>query len=389
MSAIEVAESVCELVGAPTLLHWLELAPDASGPAAQAALKARRRKLQSLQGSPKHASVARLVIKHQHLLLELLDDPSAYLRTVEHRRAEAQLPLLDIGVDGVLADGTVTAGELAFLRATARRLGVDPALVLGRLEQRAEAQGVRLHDAVPALPPVEGPRHPLLPRGWLDEGVASWLLAELGGGPTLVDAHGDEGGVACALSAARPGLVYVGFAADEAMADRAEQAFAVRGHGAASMLPSDGYPLPLSDGMADAVLFVFEGPDANALADARRVAGLDGRVVAVTVGVPRVTCDGPVPALDAALWGLCRVARARAPLLPARSASVHVMTRTVVGPRDRLVALLLHRVAAVQACAGLSDAHPAVRRLGSALESFGGGPEGLASYEVPLVAQQL
>jgi hypothetical protein len=112
-------------------------------------------------------------------------------------------------------------------------------------------------------------------------------------------------------------------------------------------------------------------------------------VVVVTPGVPRATFDGPLPALDEALWGLCRGALLVPTLPGTRSASTFVVTQTVTGSPSALVALLLSRVAAVQRAAGLSDDHPAVRRLAHALEAFGEGADGVGSYEVPLIARVL
>jgi len=385
-----VADEVCELVGAASLLAWLELPDDVDGRRAIEALHERRRKLQALQGSAKHRHVARLVIQRYRALQRVLERPADYMEALRRRRALAQLPLLDIGVDGVLADGAVTDSELAFLRDTARRLGLDPEVALGRLHARAKVQGVPVATS-PRLPRVAGAAHPLLPRGWFDEAVAGWLSARLEQDVrTVVEPAADEGSVAVALLQRRPHLTYLGFSPDEARVDRAQQAYDLRGLAHASALPSRASALPVSDGVADAAVFVLHPPTADELAEAWRVVGPDGQVLVVSVGAPRVTLGGSLPALDEALGELVRAAGLETSCrLPAASVCTHVVTRTVGGPVDELVALLLQRVAAVAAHAGLSDDHPAVYGMGQALGALQGEPGALGCYQVPLEARGL
>ncbi len=388
MDGQDAAAEVCRLVGASSLLAWLELPDEVDGSEALEALRARRRKLQSLQGNPKHRQVAKLVITRFRVLEEVLADPQAYRSALDRQQARARLPLLDMGVDGVLADGTVTEEELAFLHDTARRLGLDPHLALGRLRLRAEARGVSLAPPVPPrpLPALEGPTHPLLASGWLADGVSRWLAAQLPSGTRkVVEPRCGDGAVAHALLTLQPELAYVGF--DEGgLLPRAE---ATLDGLDATVLPSSPHALPVADGSADVVLFVLHCPDAAELAEARRVAGARGRVVVVTTGVPRVTLDGSVPALDAALWALCRAALLVPSVAGTKAASTFVVTQTVAGSRAALVAQVLRRVAAIQRVVRLGDEHPAVRRLAEALEGFSAGPDGVGSYEVPLVARVL
>jgi len=387
----DAAEEVCRLVGASSLLEWLELPPTVPSGDARDALRARRRALQAQQGNPKHRAVAKLVITRFRVLDALLVDPAAYHQVVERARTRSQLPLLDMGVDGVLADGTVTEEELAFLHDTARRLGLDPHVALGRLRLRAEARGVSLAPPVPhaPMPSLAGMSHPLLPRGWWGDGVSRWLAAQVPShARRVVEGRCGEGTAALALLTLRPGLHYLGF--DEpTFTASAEAMFEAQGLERATALPCEAHAMPVADHTADVVLFVLHAPDAAELAEARRVVTRGGRIVVVTPGVPRATHDGPVPALDGALWGLCRAALLVPSLPGTRAASTFVVTHTVVGNRSALVALLLSRVAAVQHAARLSDHHPAIRRVAQALDAFGDGPDGVGTYEVPLVARVL
>jgi len=180
----------------------------------------------------------------------------------------------------------------------------------------------------------------------------------------------------------------VGFE-DTGLLPRAEVALEAADLDGATVLPSPPDALPVADGGADVVLFVLHVPDPAERTEARRVAGATGRVVVVTPGFPWIGHEGPAPELDAALWGVCRAASLVPPGLEARSASTHVVTQTVAGSRSGLVALLLERLTVIQRVAGLGDLHPAVRRLAHALEAFASGPDGVGSYEVPLVARVL
>jgi len=384
VNALEVAAKVCTLVEAPSLLVWLDVPSDAEPDVAREALRRRRRQLQAHHSNPKYREVARLVIGRYRLLDHLLMDVEAYLRAVERERVRAQLPLLDMGVDGVLADGTVTAEELAFLEATARRLGVDADLALGRLRLRADEHGVAL-GADEAVPVVAGAPHPLLPSDWWSGDVARWIAAQIPAGTRrVVDVRCGSGAVALSLATLRPELQVLGFDVAE-RTEQAERVFDAAGVDAVA-LPARAEELPLDPDSADLALFVVEEASVAALAEARRVVG-HGTVLTVDVGVPRATLGGPLPQLDAALWELCRAAE----LSPARpcatGASTFVVTRTLVGDGPALAAVLLGRLAAVMEVGRLSEAHPAVRAVARALEELGEREEGsVATYEVPLVA---
>jgi hypothetical protein len=380
----KAAREVCRLAQVDSLLDWLHLSSDVEPATAKAALSTARKRLQAQQGNPKHRALSQAVITHFRRLEQVLADPRAYAAAVQADHAKGQLPLLDMGVDGVLADGTVTEEELTFLSATAIRLGVDPSVAFGRLRQRAQFRGVSL--TPPGPPPrrtaLEGPSHPLLPPGWWGDGMSVWLAAQIpSGARRLVEPVCGEGCTALTVLPLRPGLTYVGFD-EEGTASRAEAAIESHGGMEAAAMPSPPDALPLEGGSVDVVAFVLHTPDAATLAEARRVAGKRG----MQPGTPRVSFEGPVPALDGALWGLWRTANDTPPL-PCVSASTYVVTHTTAGSRGALIQLLERRVGAIQRFAGLADGHPAVRRVQHALQAFGEGPDGVGSYEVPLVAR--
>lgn len=383
MDAHETAAEVCRLAGAPSLLAWLELPETTDGAAAREALHARRRRLQGMQANPKHGAMAKLVITRFQVLEAVLDDPKAYLAALEQARVRAQLPLLDMGVDGVLADGAVTDEEHAFLHQVASGLGIDPALASGRLKARADAQGIAL-----GARPAEGaalalgePSHPWLPAGWWGDLACRWLASQVPQtARRVVELGCGEGAVAAALLSLRPELVYVGFDVPSRVA-RAEARLEAEGLDGATVLPLVPPSLPLGDASADTVLLVLQRPSPTARAEARRVAGPEGQVVEVTVGAPRLL---GVPALDAPLEALAE-ALAAAPPGPVRSASTFVATRTVVA-RAEAVALVERRLAAVQQ-AGVSPSHPAMVSAGHALAGVSEGPDGVLTWAAPLVAR--
>src|SRR5689334_11813230 len=114
--ALRAAAHLSRLVDAPDLLTWLGVGRGASATDARAALERERKRMQSMQGNPKFKEVAKHLIKSFRKLEEVVADPAAYLATVESEQATTQLPLLELAIDGVLADGVLTAEEESFVR---------------------------------------------------------------------------------------------------------------------------------------------------------------------------------------------------------------------------------------------------------------------------------
>jgi SAM-dependent methyltransferase len=373
--ALRAAAALCRMVESPDLLAWLELRRDTSASEARAALEQRRRRMQSLQANPKHRDSARFLIKNYRRIEAVLADVPSYLEAITAARASSQLPLLELVIDGVLADGVVTPEEAAFVRDQAMRLGIAPELYERVLLERCEARGVPLPEASAAastLPPhlvleattsnfrlplrTLAVAHRAAGTGWWDDAFTRLLLTLVPKQTErLVDLSCGLAWAALALLPARPQAEYLGVDPDEMHVsvarrnlEQAKLSMRARVHRA------DPGDLPLPDAAVDCVISVMS---LQAVADtrplfgqARRILKPGGRFVAVEPDclAQQFWFDGPQTALNAAYRTLVgRVdeilqdaARVEAPLgrsglavgptLPARMRAAGLSPDTVV-----------------------------------------------------------
>nr|MBA2320634.1 TerB family tellurite resistance protein [Deltaproteobacteria bacterium] len=141
---LETAAELCKLVGQPDLFGWLGVAPAASAEDCRSALQAQRKRLQAMQANPKYKDVARFVIKNAASLESVLADPGGYSAAVARAREAEHLPTLELMLDGVLADGVLSAAEETFVRDVAVQLGIGEERFVEALHARAAARGVAL-----------------------------------------------------------------------------------------------------------------------------------------------------------------------------------------------------------------------------------------------------
>ncbi|MCB9700085.1 MAG: hypothetical protein H6738_25075, partial [Alphaproteobacteria bacterium] len=114
--ALEAASLLCNLVNAPDLLTWLGVTESTPPADAKSALEKARKRMQSMQGNPKYKAASTHLIKSYRKLEELVADPAGYHAAVTGERVASQVPLLELAIDGVLADGVLTPDEEAFVR---------------------------------------------------------------------------------------------------------------------------------------------------------------------------------------------------------------------------------------------------------------------------------
>jgi SAM-dependent methyltransferase len=274
----EQAAEFCKAAGAPDLLTWLSLPPTATSEQALEALKAQRKRMQTMQNNPKYASIARLLIKYYKGFEELLADPQAHLREVEERTETLNLPTLELAIKGVLADGNVSAQESAYLRELASTLGITPETLDKTLTKAAAAAGV----SVAAAGATGGTDSPA---GWWDHGFTRLILDAFPKGPfNLVDAYCREAHAAMCLLPHRGDVKYLGVDRNEKRLEAARSAVAAFGQRATV---SFGVPteLPVQDGTADVVLSIRAlssvSDTGRAFAEALRVLKPGGRLIIV------------------------------------------------------------------------------------------------------------
>jgi SAM-dependent methyltransferase len=317
--ALEAAADLCRLAGADDLLSWLGLDPGATSEQAREALGRERKRMQSMQANPKYKDVARHLLKTWRKIDVVLEDPGAYLRALEEREASERLPLLQLAIDGVLADGVLTTEEEAFVREQALQMGIEVGLYERLLHERCAALGV-------ALPTVREPTPPearAIPEGtgWWDRAFTRVLLEHVPPETTrTIDLACGLGVAAVVLLRERPRMEYLGIDPNQLHVEVARRNVEQAGLAARAVFqqmdPSTRLALP--DGVLDLATIVMSlhhfSNTRPVLREAARLVRPGGRLVAVE---PDTTAqqfwfDGNLRAFNHLFQGLCeRVDRAR------------------------------------------------------------------------------
>ncbi len=302
---LELATEFCTLVQSEDLLAYLRLEPQASAKAARDALKRKRSFFQSMQNNPKYKGPARFLIKHYRALDAVLEDPAEHLAQVAEARAVSQLPLLEMAIDSVLADGILDPKEEVFIRENARMLGISDALLHRVLRERAEMAGVDLPNlsfkslppAAPALTLPTGtttaelvvPRKDpgLATQSWWDSHFSEALLRVVPPGTTrMVDLACGLGWGALTILPKRPKTEYLGIDQDPARLEMAEKSLRNSPMGGRiALLPGSAATMPIPDDAVDLVLCVMSLhtflDTVPVFEEARRVLRPGGRFVVV------------------------------------------------------------------------------------------------------------
>lgn len=360
---LKVAETFCEKVKANDLLAWMDLSASATSEEAKAALKKKRSFYQSMQANPKHKDTARFLIKNYRALEAVLDAPSIHMENMAEKKAAAHLPMLEMVIDGVLADGDLTIEEEAFVRENAINLGISLELYQKILRERAEAAGVPLPADRPTPPSLKG-RTPTstitIPKvaasagglGWWNEDFGQLLLdAVPENTQRLVDMAAGIGWGALTILPNRPRLEYLGVDNDQARLATAEKSLRNTPiFSRVALLPGEPHKLPIADGAVDMALVVMamhRFPDnADVYREAARVIRPGGRVVIVEPDrhATRFWLDGELTKLNAAYRALmdeCDTALANS-LPPERAPSVSAGARVAL--RLKEAGLTPHKV---------------------------------------------
>lgn len=285
-----VAAQFCARADAADLFEFLGLPRSATVDESLAALAARRTRLQAQQGNPKFREVAVAFIKAFPDLQRALSDPGAHLRHQARAREADKLPLLELAIDSVLADGVVTSNEEAFVRERALALGISKETYERVLNERAEARGISLADASPGAsvdPTTTGVFHAPSLLGahasWWSPLFTRLLLDHIPAGPgEMVDLYCRNALSAITVLPARRQIKWLGL---DANAERlAETRRTVRTSARMRLASARADHVPLVDGTVDIVLCIrglqhFE-PD-RVLAEAARVLAPGGRLIVV------------------------------------------------------------------------------------------------------------
>jgi len=152
-------------------------------------------------------------------------DPAPHLEHARLQREAELIPTLQMALDAVLADGTLTDAEQQFVRRAAVSLGVSEGTYERVVRERAAQAGVRLGAPATTVPPVwtggrtapvrAGVQEPEV-RGatehpWWDAGFTRLRLQLIPGGPgEVVDLYCRVATIALTLLPLRPQLGWLG-----------------------------------------------------------------------------------------------------------------------------------------------------------------------------------
>ncbi len=277
---LELAATFCERVGADDLLGFLGLDAGVDPEEARRALKKKRSFYQSMQANPKHRDTAKFFIKHYRALEQVLGQPQLHLDDMASRRAAEKLPMLEMAIDSVLADGVLTPKEEDFIRESAATIGIDEDTFQRVLEERLARSGaVRAPGNTPGAPvppppptigrslasvrPSDAPgaqkKRRRMSQGWWTQDFTDLLLRVIPEGTErMVDIACSSGWSALALLPERPRTQYLGVDRDEERLALARRTVLASPVGKRVVL-MPGYPheLPLQDSSVDLVLSVM------------------------------------------------------------------------------------------------------------------------------------
>jgi len=426
----QLAAEFCGMVEVDSLQAFLGVAANAAADDVKAALKKKRTWYQSMQANPKHRERARWFIKHYRALEAAVVEPTLHLSYMEELKVSANLPMLEMVIDGVLYDGVITPSEEAFLRENAMNLGVGRDVYERVLRERCDRKGVTL-DARGSMPPLPSSKAwgqtIDLPRmkpgtggsGWWDDAFSDLLLSHIPEETErLVDIAAGAGWGALTILPHRQQLEYLGIDDDPARLEYARKSLrATPLASRVALLPGQPHKLPLKRGTVDAVLCVMAmhkfRDNGLVLREAKRALRLGGRLVVVEPdrSATRFWFNGPLDEINQSWERLVAVANraiqgqtrashapsfAAGPLMGARMLTAGlvlewVQTHHIQECRVERATTFADRVATEVATlarsAKLSSREPTLQAVNTAIDRFEAGADrtdGAAVLTTPL-----
>lgn len=298
---LAVAAEFCKLVDTKDLFEYLGLARPCSPEEAGVALAERRKHMQAMQSNPKFKDSAKALIKGFAVFQRVVADPLGYMAAVDKAAELEKIPMLELALDSVLADGMITASEEAFVRQSAASLGISMETYERVLHERASARGVVVGQtpASPAPPAWAGGRTAASPSpnaapepkltgagagyAWWDAAFTRMLLDTIPGGPgDMVDIYCRTALSALTVLPVRRQLTWVGVDRSAERLDAARSQLPAIGN-RVGLLVGESHALPIPDESVDFVLSIralANVPDTRLVfAEAQRVLRPGGRLI--------------------------------------------------------------------------------------------------------------
>lgn len=271
---LAVAADFCKLVDTKDLFEYLGLGRPCSPEEAAAALADRRKHMQAMQSNPKFKDSAKALIKGFAVFQRVLAEPVDYMVAVDKAAELEKIPMLELALDSVLADGMITASEEAFVRQSAASLGISMETYERVLYERASARGVVVGQgaATPAPPAWAGGKTAGAPGGnaqpepkltgagagyaWWDAAFTRMLLDTIPGGPgDMVDIYCRTALSALTVLPVRRQLAWVGVDRSAERLEAARSQLPAIGN-RVGLLVGEPHALPIPDASVDFVLSI-------------------------------------------------------------------------------------------------------------------------------------
>ena len=300
------AADFCKLVDTRDLLEYLGLQRGCAVDEAQQVLSDRRKHMQSMQANPKFKDSAKALIKGFAAFQRLLNEAPVYLAAVEKEAEKEKIPMLEMALDAVMADGAITASEEAFVRNSAIKLGITTETYERVLAEKARERGISVGapTGVPAPPAWAGRSAPVSVTSqvtanpeitetklagagagypWWDAAFTRLLLDTIPGGPgDMVDIYCRTALSALTVLPARRQLTWVGVDRSQERIDAARSQMPP-GLDRVGMIVGEPHALPIPDESVDFVLAIRalanQRDTRPILEEARRVLRPGGRLI--------------------------------------------------------------------------------------------------------------
>jgi SAM-dependent methyltransferase len=140
---LELASQYCKLSNADDLFVAFDVAVDITADDAVDCVAKQRKRMQSMQSNPKYKDRAKFLLKHHRAIAAVLQKAEIYRESLASDRESESLPILEMAIDGMLIDGSISAREEKYVREMAANLGISAETAEEVLADKVKVAGAR------------------------------------------------------------------------------------------------------------------------------------------------------------------------------------------------------------------------------------------------------